>query len=99
MVASAVNIDDLRELARRRVPRIVFSYIDGGAESETTLRENRRVFEEVTFRPRHAVAVRKCDLRTRVLGSELSLPVLLAPVGYCRLMNPGGGRGSAPGRR
>lgn len=85
-----VNIDDLRELARRRVPRIVFDYIDGGAESESTLRENRRAFEDVTFRPRQAVGGPTFDLRTRVLGSELSMPVLLAPVGYCRIMHPDG---------
>jgi L-lactate dehydrogenase (cytochrome) len=68
----------------------VFDYLDGGAEGEVTLRENRRAFEEVTFRPRHAVAVATCDLRTRVLGHDLALPFLLAPVGYSRLMHPGG---------
>jgi isopentenyl diphosphate isomerase/L-lactate dehydrogenase-like FMN-dependent dehydrogenase len=85
-----VNLEDLRELARRRVPRIVFNYIDGGADDELTLRENRRAFDAVTFRPRNAVAVANCDLRTRVLGCELSMPVLLAPVGYCQIMHPGG---------
>jgi isopentenyl diphosphate isomerase/L-lactate dehydrogenase-like FMN-dependent dehydrogenase len=89
-LSRAVNIEDLRELARRRVPKIVFNYIDGGAEAEWTLRENRRVFETVTFRPLQAVAVPSCDLRTRVLGIELSMPVLLAPVGYLRVMHPGG---------
>jgi L-lactate dehydrogenase (cytochrome) len=85
-----ISVEDLRRLARRRVPRAVFDYIDGGADGEVTLRENRRVFEEVTFRPRHAVAVPGCDLRTRVLGLDLSLPFVLAPVGYSRLMHPGG---------
>lgn len=89
-LSRAVNIEDLRELARRRVPRIVFNYIDGGAEAEWTLRENRRAFERVTFRPQQAVAVPSCDLRTRLLGMELSMPVLLAPVGYLRVMHPGG---------
>lgn len=89
-ISRAVNIDDLRELARRRVPRIVFNYIDGGAEGEWTLRENRRAFEAVTFRPRQAVAVPGCDLRTSVLGAELSMPLFLAPVGYLRVMHPGG---------
>jgi isopentenyl diphosphate isomerase/L-lactate dehydrogenase-like FMN-dependent dehydrogenase len=89
-VSQAVNIDDLRELARRRVPKIVFNYIDGGAEGEWTLRENRRALETVTFRPRGAVAVPACDLRTRVLGMELSMPLLLAPVGYLRVMHPDG---------
>ena len=89
-VSRAVNIEDLRGLARRRVPRIVFNYIDGGAEAEWTLRENRRAFDAVTFRPRHAVAVPACDLRTRALGTELSMPLLLAPVGYLRVMHPKG---------
>ncbi len=85
-----VNIEDLRSLARRRLPKVVFDYVDGGAEGEVTLRENRRAFDELTFRSRHAVAVPRCDLRTRVLGSDLSFPALLAPVGYSRLMHPGG---------
>ena len=85
-----VNIRDLRSLAQRRLPKVVFDYLDGGAEEEVTLRANVHVFSEVTFRPRHAVSFPQCDLRTRVLGSDLSLPVLLAPVGYSRLMNPGG---------
>src|ERR1700730_18348005 len=85
-----VSIEDLRPMARRRVPKGVFDYLDGGAEGEVTLRENCRVFEDVTFRPRHAVAVPHCDLRTRVVGLDLSLPFLLAPVGYSRLMHPGG---------
>lgn len=89
-LSRAVDIGDLRELARRRTPRIVFNYIDGGADAEWTLRENRRAFETVAFHPRHAVAVPTCDLRTRVLGMELSMPVLLAPVGYLRVMHPGG---------
>jgi len=72
------------------VPRIVFNYIDGGAEGEWTLRENRRAFEAVTFRPRQAIAVPVSDLRTRVLGTELSMPILLAPVGYLRVMHPDG---------
>jgi L-lactate dehydrogenase (cytochrome) len=72
------------------VPKAVFEYLDGGAEGEVTLRENCRAFEEVTFRPRHAVALSDCDLRTRVLGFDLALPFLLAPVGYSRLMHPGG---------
>ncbi len=85
-----VNIEDLRNLARRRLPRMVFDYLDGGAEAEVTLRENCRAFESVTFRPRQAVAVPACDLRTRVLGIDVSFPALLAPVGYSRLMHPGG---------
>jgi isopentenyl diphosphate isomerase/L-lactate dehydrogenase-like FMN-dependent dehydrogenase len=85
-----VCIEDFRPMARQRVPKSVFDYLDGGAEGEVTLRENCRVFNDVTFRPRHAVALAGCDLRTPVLGFDLSLPFLLAPVGYSRLMHPAG---------
>jgi isopentenyl diphosphate isomerase/L-lactate dehydrogenase-like FMN-dependent dehydrogenase len=85
-----VCIEDFRPIARQRIPQSVFDYLDGGAEGEVTLRENCRVFNDVTFRPRHAVAVANCNLCTRVLGFDLALPFLLAPVGYSRLMHPGG---------
>jgi isopentenyl diphosphate isomerase/L-lactate dehydrogenase-like FMN-dependent dehydrogenase len=85
-----VNISDLRHLAERRLPRVVFDYIDGGAEGEITLRENCGAFERVTFRPRQCVAVPHCDLRTRVLGIPIELPFLLAPVGSSRMFFPRG---------
>src|SRR5437868_8487064 len=85
-----VNIAALRSMAGRRVPKSVFDYLDGGAEGEVTLRENCRAFEDITFRPRHAVKVNECDLRTTVLGTEISFPAILAPVGYSRLMHPDG---------
>jgi isopentenyl diphosphate isomerase/L-lactate dehydrogenase-like FMN-dependent dehydrogenase len=85
-----VSIADFRPIARRRLPKAVFDYLDGGAEGEVTLRENCRAFEDITFRPRHAVVPDGCELCTRVLGLDLALPFLLAPVGYSRLMHPGG---------
>jgi len=88
-------VHDFRPLARRRLPKPVFDYLDGGADGEVTLRENCRVFDDVTFRPRHAVAVSECDVRTRVLGFDVSFPALLAPVGYSRLMHPDGEAGAA----
>jgi isopentenyl diphosphate isomerase/L-lactate dehydrogenase-like FMN-dependent dehydrogenase len=88
--SQVVSVPDLRPIARRRLPKVVFDYLDGGADGEFTLRENCRAFEDVTFRPRGAVSVPTCDLSTRVLGFDISLPVLLAPVGYSRLMYPEG---------
>jgi L-lactate dehydrogenase (cytochrome) len=85
-----VNIEDLRRLAKKRLPRAVFDYIDGGADAEVTLRENCRVFDQVMFRPRCAVETRSCDLRVRVLGMTLQLPFLLAPLGSSRLYYPKG---------
>jgi L-lactate dehydrogenase (cytochrome) len=82
-------------LARRRLPRVVFDYLDGGAEDEVTLRANRQVFDGITFRPRHAVGLPAGNLRTTVLGTELAFPALLAPVGYSRLMHPDGECGAA----
>src|SRR5437016_13498419 len=90
-----MNIEDLRRAAKRRLPRVVFDYIDGGAEDEWTLRANCRAFETVTLRPRCAVATPVCDLRTTVLGTSLSMPVILVPVGSCRLMFPRGEEAAA----
>jgi L-lactate dehydrogenase (cytochrome) len=88
--AQVVNVEDLRRLARRRLPRVAFDYIDGGADGEVTLRENCRVFDDVRFRPRSAVVTPRCDLGTTVLGTKLALPILLGPVGSCRLFYPRG---------
>src|SRR5579884_1112328 len=85
-----LNIEDLRRIAKRRLPRVVFDYIDGGAEAEITLAGNCRVYDTVRFRPRSAVATPACDLRTTVLGVPLELPFLLAPVGSSRMFYPKG---------
>ena len=87
---NAHTIEDLRRLARRRLPAAIFDYIDGGADGEVTLRENCEVFEKVRFRPRNASAMGSCDLRTAVLGREIALPFMLAPVGSSRLFFPRG---------
>jgi isopentenyl diphosphate isomerase/L-lactate dehydrogenase-like FMN-dependent dehydrogenase len=91
----AVNIEDLRCLARKRMPRVVFEFLDGAAEDETTLAANRSAFENYTFRPRHAVAVAQCDLQSRVLGFDVSFPALLAPIGCSRVMHHEGEIGIA----
>lgn len=87
---TVVSVADLRRLARRRLPRMVFDYIDGGAEDERTLRANEAAFAELTWRPRSAVVHPQVDLRTTVLGHELALPVILAPVGSSRMFWPRG---------
>jgi L-lactate dehydrogenase (cytochrome) len=90
-----VNIEDLRRLAQQRLPKVIFDYMDGGAEDEITMRENCRAFQGVTFRPRQAVKTAPRDLRTKVLGTEIALPALLAPVGYSRMFHPDGEAGAA----
>ena len=89
-VDRAVIIEDLRRLAERRLPRMVFDYIDGGAEREWTLKENSRAFTDVLFRPRSAVATKQCDLSTTVLGLNIDVPFILAPVGSSRMFYPRG---------
>ena len=86
----AVNIEDLRRGARRRLPRAVFDYIDGGADREHTLSKNSRAYDEIIFRPRCAVAAPKYDMRTTVLGTEIAMPIILAPVGSSRMFYPRG---------
>jgi isopentenyl diphosphate isomerase/L-lactate dehydrogenase-like FMN-dependent dehydrogenase len=73
----------------------VFDYIDGGADGELTLRENCRAFETVAFRPRSAVSTPVCDTRTTVLGTPIEFPLLLGPVGSCRMFYPRGEEAAA----
>jgi len=87
---AVLNIADLRRAAKRRLPRVVFDYVDGGADSESTLRANSAIFDQVLFRPRGAVASPRANLETTVLGQRFSLPFLLAPVGSTRLLFPKG---------
>ena len=89
-LSQAVNIADLRRMAKSRLPPVIFDYIDGGAEDEITLRANERAFADVTFRPRQCVDAPIPDLRTTVLGTTFDVPFLLAPLGFCRMFYPRG---------
>src|SRR5262245_48499625 len=89
-VKRAINTEDLRQLAKRRVPRAVFDYIDGGAGAEATLRDNTRAFDAVTFLPRGAIDTPTVDMKTTVVGTTLDVPFLLAPLGSSRVFYPRG---------
>src|ERR1700704_6201378 len=86
------TVADARRLARRRVPRPVFDYMEGGAGSEQTMRDNMAAVEAVGFSPRMGVTagVPGPDLRTTVLGTPVSMPLLMSPVGFTRMMDPSG---------
>jgi L-lactate dehydrogenase (cytochrome) len=86
-VGSCRNVAELRALARQRLPRAVFDYVDGGAWDEVTLRRNERDFEAFTIRPRVLVDVPDVDLSTTVLGQPVSLPIVGAPTGLTGLVN------------
>jgi L-lactate dehydrogenase (cytochrome) len=76
------SIEDYRELARRRLPRQIFDYIDGGAFAEATLAANRDDLRRIQFRQRILRDVSTRTLATTVLGEEIALPLILAPVGF-----------------
>jgi (S)-mandelate dehydrogenase len=89
-IEEAINIDALREIARRRLPRFAFDYVDGGAEDEATLRGNRASFERLRFRPRTLVDVSVRDTSTRILGQPASFPAIVGPTGLNGLQWPDG---------
>src|SRR4051812_39102718 len=99
-LARAATVADLREMARRRVPRAVFDYTDGAAGEEISLRRSRAAFERVEFCPSVLRDVAVVDPATTVLGAASALPFAFAPTGFTRLMHtegePAGGRGGAP---
>jgi len=89
-LARAATIGDLREIARRRVPRAVFDYTDGAAGAEISLRRSREAFERVEFCPQVLRDVSVVDPSTTVLGAPSSLPLVFAPTGFTRLMHTEG---------
>src|SRR5262245_45787882 len=89
-VSGAYSIEDLRRRARRRLPRAVFDFIDGGAEDELTLRENRAAFERVRLAPKALIDVTRIDTQTTIVGGPASLPIAIAPTGMVGLGWPGG---------
>ncbi|MGA7438381.1 MAG: alpha-hydroxy acid oxidase [Luteibacter sp.] len=90
MATPVTNIADLRELARKRVPRAFFEYADRGSYDESTLRENRRAFERIRFRQRVMSNVDNRSLATTVLGQPLSMPLAIAPTGLTGLQHGSG---------
>ncbi len=87
-VSNALNINDLHTLAKKRLPRMVFDYIDGGADDEHTLRNNTQRFRDRELLWNVLVNVSEIDLSTRVMGLDLPLPFILAPTAAQRLFHP-----------
>jgi L-lactate dehydrogenase (cytochrome) len=89
-LAHTASVDDLRTIARRRLPRGVFDYVDGGAEDELSLSANRAAFDAVRFRPRVLRSVSSVDVATDLFGQSTSYPLVLAPTGFTRIVHPDG---------
>ncbi len=89
-LARAASVEDLRVMARRRLPRGVFDYIDGGAEAELSLTRSLAAYRRLEFQPRVLRAVGDVDISASLLGRPLALPLVLAPTGFNRIAHPAG---------
>src|SRR3954454_7658398 len=89
-LARAANVHDLRVMARRRLPRGVFDYIDGGAEDERTMAEHSTAFHRIGFHPRTLRGGGVSYPSTTLLGRPLPPPLVLAPTGFTRIADPDG---------
>ena len=84
---NAINIDDMRKLARKRLPKTIFEFIDGGSQDEITLRANRADFERYAYRTRTLTDITTRDISTSILGKKSSAPLVLAPTGLAGLLS------------
>jgi L-lactate dehydrogenase (cytochrome) len=85
-----LTVEDYRQKARRRLPKLVFEYVDGGAETEYTVGANRAAFDSVALRPHGGMDPSGIEIGVSVLGAELSMPVILAPCGSAGVVRSGG---------
>jgi len=84
-LAAALNIEDLRVMAKRRLPKAIFDFIEGGAEDEWTLRQNRSQFERWGLVPRILVNVARRDSTVRLFGETYAAPLVISPTGMAGL--------------
>ena len=91
----AITIEDLRQVARRKLPNFSFEYLEGGAEDEVALRRNRDVFERIAWLPRTLAGVGAPDLAAEILGASCHLPLVIAPTGFNGMLWPQGDRALA----
>jgi L-lactate dehydrogenase (cytochrome) len=89
-MAAITEVEDLRVLAQRRVPRMFYDYADSGSWTETTYRENTSRFQRIKLRQRVAVNMEGRSLRTTMAGQEVAMPVALAPTGLTGMQHPDG---------
>lgn len=89
-LARCRTIDDVRTAARRRLPRSVFDYVDGGADQEQSLRENAESFGRYRYSPRVLTDVSDPDISCHLLGRQIAMPLGFAPTGYTRMIHAGG---------
>ncbi|OVA20916.1 FMN-dependent dehydrogenase [Macleaya cordata] len=84
------NVSECEALAKERLPKMVYDYYASGAEDQWTLKENRLAFSRILFRPRILIDVSKIDITTSVLGSKISMPIMIAPTAMQKMAHPEG---------
>src|SRR6202521_4504228 len=89
------TLHEIAKAARLHLKQGDWDYLMGGAESETTLRRNRQALDSLAFRPRVLRDVSSLDCTTTLLGRQIRMPVMLAPIGSIESFDPGGGASSA----
>jgi L-lactate dehydrogenase (cytochrome) len=94
-LGACYDVSDLRRVARRRIPRPVFDYVDGAADEELAAGFNVAAFRQWRFLPRALADVASVDTSSAVLGTPVPVPLLLGPAGYTRMMHPDGETGAA----
>ena len=95
MSRPVASVEDLRSIARRRLPRVLFDYVDGAADAEVTARANRRAFDQIEWEPRMGIRRDDRDQSVELFGRGLELSTLLAPCGFVGLLHPDGEVGAA----
>lgn len=90
MSGPPINVDDYRQLAKKRLPNVIFDYLEGGADDEKGLRHNRRVLEALRFTPRRLRDVQKRSIETRIFGQSFGAPLIVASTGLNGLLWPDG---------
>ena len=86
-IARAVTIDDLAKIAKRKVPKVVFDYVEGSALDEVSYSRSRQVFNQVEFTAHTLRDVSKIDPTIEIFGKKVDLPILFSPTGYTRFMH------------
>ena len=86
-IARAITIDDLAKIAKRKVPKVVFDYVEGSALDEVSYSRSRQVFNQVEFTAHTLRDVSKIDPTIEIFGKKVDLPILFSPTGYTRFMH------------
>ncbi|CAA7029908.1 unnamed protein product [Microthlaspi erraticum] len=84
------NVTEYQEIAKQKLPKMVYDYYASGAEDQWTLQENRNAFARILFRPRILIDVNKIDMSTTVLGFKISMPIMIAPTAMQKMAHPEG---------